>query len=695
MPKEAFLLEIGTEEIPARFLTPALTQLAEAAAQKLQGARLTYDKIKTFGTPRRLALLVEGLADRQEDLQEKKKGPAVKAAYDAAGNPTKAAVGFARAQGVEVSDLYTEELDGVPYVFALRTEKGMDTLALLPELCGQLIRSLSFPKPMFWYSKEIRFARPIRWLAALYGDTPVTFSFAGLEAQAQTYGHRFLAPGPHPIPHAAAYPEVMRSLYVLVDPEERKAAIVAQVEAAAAAEEGYSVLDPDLLEEVVNLVEYPGVVTGHFDPAYLNIPQEVLITAMRTHQRYFPVFGGDGRLLPAFIAITNGTKQEYTCNVRAGNERVLKARLADARFFFDEDRKKPLSAYVAELEQIVFLEQLGTMRDKTDRLVRLCEALAAELQVAADVKAAAKRAAYLAKADLLTHMVYEFPELQGTMGMHYALLSGENEAVARAIHEHYMPRFAGDEPAATLPGAIVAIADKMDTLAACFSLGMIPTGSQDPYALRRNASGVVATLAAHRLPLTLQKLCVLAVEGLPDNGREAAAAVVSQLAEFLLQRVRHYFSEQGLRYDVIDAVLTGSDLDLPGLLARARTLQAKLDTPELIMLLTPYTRAANLTRNAQPGVPDPALFVAEAEQALYDAALQARQAVEANVSAGNFEAVFAALAPLYTHIARFFDEVMVMTDDAGLRANRLALLQLVKELFLPLGDISKIVQEKK
>ncbi|HHX73423.1 MAG TPA: glycine--tRNA ligase subunit beta, partial [Firmicutes bacterium] len=471
--------------------------------------------------------------------------------------------------------------------------------------------------------------------------------------------------------------------------------IIARVEAAAAAEGGYSVLDPDLLEEVVNLVEYPGVVTGHFDPAYLNIPQEVLITAMRTHQRYFPVFSRDDKLLPAFIAVTNGTKAEFSGNVRAGNERVLRARLADARFFFDEDRKKPLSDYVDELEQIVFLEQLGTMRNKTERLIRLCDAVATELQVAEDVKAAAVRAAYLAKADLLTRMVYEFPELQGTMGMHYALLSGENEAVARAIQEHYAPRFAGDQPAATLPGAIVAIADKMDTLAACFSLGMIPTGSQDPYALRRGAGGVVATLAAHRLPLTLQRLCVLAVEGLPGTSREAAAAVISQLEEFLLQRVRHYCSEQGLRYDVVDAVLTGGDRDLPGLLSRARTLQAKLDTPELTMLLTPYTRAANLARDAHPGVPDPALFVAAAEKTLYDAALQAQQAVEANVAAGNFEAVFAALAPLYTHIARFFDEVMVMTEDAGLRANRLALLHMVKELFLPLGDISKIVQEKK
>ena len=695
MRKETFLLEIGTEEIPARFMAPALKQLQETAAKELQSTRLGYGDIKTYGTPRRLALLVTDLAATQQDLNEKKKGPAAKAAFDASGSPTKAAEGFARSQGVAVSDLFTEVVDGVPYVFALRKEAGKDTQELLPELCERLIKSLNFPKPMFWYSKDIRFARPIRWLLALYGSETVPFEFAGLTSSNVTYGHRFLAPQSCEITDPSVYSDLMKKLYVIADPKEREAQIAALVQEAAAQLGGHSVLDADLLEEVVNLVEYPKAVTGHFSLDYLEIPQEVLITAMRAHQRYFPVFDASDKLLPHFITISNGTGDEYSANVRAGNERVLRARLADARFFFDEDRKKPLESYVSQLDKIVFMEPLGTMYDKTQRLVKISAAIADKLGLDELVKAAAKRAAYLAKADLMTHMVYEFPELQGTMGMHYARLSGENSDVARAIHEHYAPRFAGDEPAQTLPGAIVAIADKMDTLAACFGLGLIPTGSQDPYALRRGAAGVVTTLTEHKLTLSLTTLCEIALEGLADKLTRAKAEVAAQMEEFLLQRVRYSFTDQGLRYDVIDAVLAGTARDLPGLMNRAQVLQSKLDTPELTLLLTPYTRAANLTRDIAPGETDPALFISAAEKSLYEAAAAAKKAVETGAAAGDFGQVFAALSPLHEPIAHFFDEVMVMADDLTIRQNRLSLLLLVKELFLPLGDISKIVQEKK
>ena len=695
MRKESFLLEIGTEEIPARFINPALKQLAEAAAVEMKRERLVYDDIQAFGTPRRLALLVSGLAEKQQVLEEKKKGPAAKAAYDADGNPTKAAEGFARSQGVAVEELFTEDVAGVPYVFAVRYEPGQDVLSLLPALCERIIRSLNFPKPMFWYSKDIRFARPIRWLTALWGSTAVPFTFAGLTASEMTYGHRFLAPQAVPIKEAAAYPEVMRQSFVMVDPQERKAAITALVEEAAAGLGGHSVLHEELLEEVVNLVEYPGVVTGEFAPEYLEVPQEVLITAMRTHQRYFPVFGADNKLLPYFITISNGTRAEYADNVRTGNERVLRARLADARFFFEEDRKQPLINYVEKLDNIVFMEPLGTMRQKTERTAALVQKLADELGIEAAVRETAVRAAYLAKADLMTQMVYEFPELQGIMGGYYARLSGESEAVAVAVAEHYAPRFAGDAPPATLPAALVALADKMDTLAACFALGLIPTGSQDPYALRRSATGVAATLFAHHLPLTVERLSELALAALQTHLTQPLSEVTAQLADFILQRVRFILAEQGLRYDVIDAVLAGSDHNLPVLRQRAQVLQDKLNSPALEQILTPFTRVANLARSESSKAVTPELLTAAAEKELYQAVLAAAEKVQTAAASGDFNAVFTALTPLYQPIEQFFADVMVMAEDLTLRENRLALLGEIKKLFLTLGDISKIVPEKK
>ncbi|EEG76021.1 glycine--tRNA ligase subunit beta [Dethiobacter alkaliphilus] len=694
MRKETLLLEIGMEEIPARFMEPALEQLEKNARAALTEARLSFGTVSTLGTPRRLTLLVADLADKQADLSEKKKGPAKKAAFDAEGNPTKAAMGFARSQGVSVDELFTEEISSVEYVFAVKNEAGGETLAILPELCTRLIRELSFPKPMFWFSKEIRFARPIRWLAALYGEQEVPFSFAGLTAGRTTYGHRFLSEGPLVLPNASAYLSAMEENSVVVDPAERSKLIVAQVEQAAAALGGRSEVDQDLLEEVVNLVEYPKAVVGNFAAEFLEVPQEVLITAMRAHQRYFPVFDENDVLLPHFITISNGTRDEYLDNVRAGNERVLRARLADARFFFEEDRKKPLADFVTMLDDIVFMEPLGTMRKKTERLKSLAEELAAEAGYDQSTREAASRGAYLSKADLMTHMVYEFPELQGTMGMHYARLSGESEDVSRAVEEHYAPRFAGDSPAKSAAGAMVAIADKMDTLAACFGLGLIPSGSQDPYALRRSALGVVATMLEHQLTMSLNRLCALALEGLTQDITRPAAEVVGEMEEFLWQRVRFLFAEKGLRYDVIDASLGAEADDLPGILARAEILQSKLDTPELTRILTPFTRAANLTRDVQEQNVSVESLVEPAEKELFQAAGEAKDVVDNAAARGDFAAVFAALSPLYAPIDRFFNDVMVMVEDEAVKLNRLALLQYVKALFLHLGDLSKIVQEK-
>ncbi|MBT9139682.1 MAG: Glycine--tRNA ligase beta subunit [Dehalococcoidia bacterium] len=692
MRKETFLLEIGTEEIPARFIGPALTQLEKNARIALEEARLTGGKIGTYGTPRRLVLLVEGLFERQEELNELKKGPARKAAFDASGSPTKAALGFARSQGVTVEKLIVQTVEGVEYVFAARQQTGEDVFTVLPPLCVGLIRSLSFPKPMFWHSKDIRFARPIRWFVALYGSAEIPFSFAGLVAGRKTTGHRFLAPGPLDLPNAAAYLSTMEGHFVLVDPARRSREIVQQVEHAALSVGGRSIVDHELLMEVTNLVEYPKTVVGKFAAEYLEMPQEVLITAMRAHQRYFPVFEEKGSLLPYFIAISNGTRDEYLDNVRVGNERVLRARLADARFFFAEDRKLALADYVAKLDEIVFLEPFGTMRRKTERLLRLCSSLSKEVGLSKQESETVERAAFLAKADLLTQMVSEFPELQGTMGMHYARLSGESDAVSRAVAEHYAPRHATDFPAETLSGAILAVADKMDTLSACFGLGLIPSGSQDPYALRRSALGVVATMLAHGLTVPLNRLCQIALAGLSAEITRSVDEVAREMEEFLLQRVRFLFAEKSLRYDVIDAALGAKSSDLPGLFSRAKLLQSKLDTPELTRILTPFTRAGNLTRGRFESIVLPQLFIKAAEEELYRAAKQAAAILEPAAARGDLSTVFAALVPLSLPIDGFFSAVMVMAEDEAVRENRLALLSYVRDLFLVLGDLGKIVQ---
>ena len=692
MRKDTFLLEIGTEEIPARFIGPVLAQLEKNGRNALADARLAWGEISTYGTPRRLALLVGGLVEKQEDLSEQKKGPAKKAAFDTAGNPTKAALGFARSQGVTVDQFLMQTVEGVEYVFAARRQAGEDVFAVLPSLCVGLIRSLSFPKPMFWHSKDIRFARPIRWLTALYGSAEIPFDYAGLTAGRKTAGHRFLAPGPLDLSNATAYLSTMEDHFVLVDPARRRREIVLQVEQAASSVGGRSIVDQELLSEVVNLVEYPKAVVGKFAPEFLQVPQEVLITAMRAHQRYFPVFEEKGNLLPYFIAVSNGTRDDYLDNVRAGNERVLRARLADARFFFAEDRKLALADYVARLDEIVFLEPLGTMRKKTERLLQLCSSLSKEANLSSQESETVERAAFLAKADLLTHMVCEFPELQGTMGMHYARLSGESEAVACAVAEHYAPRHATDFPAETLPGAILAVADKTDTLAACFGLGLIPSGSQDPYALRRSASGVVATMLTHGLTIPLNRLCQMALAGLSAAITRPVDEVAQEMEEFLLQRVRFLFAEKSLRYDVIDAALGAESSDLPGLLSRAKLLQAKLDTPELTRILTPFNRAGNLTRGRHESTVLPQLFISPAEEELYRAAKQAAAILEPAAARSDFPAVFAALAQLSVPIDGFFSAVMVMAEDEAVKENRLALLMYVKGLFLVLGDLSKIVQ---
>ncbi|HOV79721.1 MAG TPA: glycine--tRNA ligase subunit beta, partial [Bacillota bacterium] len=510
-PKD-YLLEIGVEEMPARFMEPALLELKETASVILKEQRLPFKNVETYGTPRRLTLYVEGLAGSQEPLEVEVKGPAAKVAFKPDGTPTRAAEGFARSQGVAVDDLIRKALGHVEYVFAVKREAGRPAREVLSEVAPAFINGLHFPKPMRWGDLEVRFARPIRWIVSLFGDEVVEFEFAGLKAGRTTCGHRFLSKEPVVLACPEEYFKKMRSNYVLVDPEERRRCIWQQVRELAAAAGGMVEEDGDLLDEINNLVEYPTALVGEFSRDYLKLPREVLVTPMREHQRYFPVVGPDGNLLPKFIAVKNGTA-DHLDTVRAGNEKVLRARLADADFFFREDLKTPLAEKVPALKKIVFQESLGTVYDKVLRLSTLADYLASEAGASEQDRRVALRAAHLAKADLVTNMVYEFPELQGVMGREYAERSGEPREVALAVFEHYLPRFAGDRLPRTMPGKILSMADKIDNIVGCFAIGIQPSGSQDPYALRRQALGISHIVLDGKFAVRLPELVEKAYRG--------------------------------------------------------------------------------------------------------------------------------------------------------------------------------------
>ncbi|MDP3050279.1 MAG: glycine--tRNA ligase subunit beta, partial [Eubacteriales bacterium] len=545
--KSDFLLEIGIEEMPARFLTPALNELESKCTRLLDEKRLTFDAIKTLGTPRRLTVLVKGLVAAQEPLTVEVKGPPRKAAFDIEGSPTKAGAGFARGQGVDPADLVTRLIGQVEYVFAVKQDKGLAAMAVLGEICPQLIGGMSFPKPMRWGYYDFKFARPIRWLTALYGEEVIRFEIAGVSSDRFTYGHRFLSSGMIELSVAGDYAEVLERNYVMVDPVRRREVIWTQVQDAATAEGGRVEENPDLLQEVVNILEYPTAFCGRFPEDYLALPEPVLVTPMREHQRYFPVRGKDGSLIARFVAVRNGTT-EHLDTVRAGNEKVLRARLSDAAFFFREDLESPLSDRVEDLKKIVFREELGSVHEKVERIVALGAVISGMLDASDEARRRVNRAGTLSKADLVTDMVYEFPELQGVMGREYALRSGEEPEVAEAILEHYLPRGAGDVMPSTIPGRILAIADRIDNLVGAFGLGNHPTGSADPYALRRQALAICLISLDSPLYLNLSELFAKAHALYGARLKVGLGEVIDGLNEFFRQRLRGVFQERGLRY---------------------------------------------------------------------------------------------------------------------------------------------------
>lgn len=687
MSERTLLLEIGMEECPARFVGPALGELARLMEERLSAERLAHGGIRTLGTPRRLAVVVEGLAERQAELTQEVKGPPARVAFDETGAPTQAARGFAANQGVRVEELVVKETAGGAYVVAVRHEPGKAATEVLPGVLASVVTSLRFPKSMRWGDGSLRFARPIRWLVALLGDEVVPFGLEGVTSGRATRGHRILADRAIEIASADEYVERLREAgWVLVDVKERRESIRRQVEALAAEAGGELVMDEALLEEVTHLVEWPTALLGTFDRRYLDVPADILITSMKEHQKYFPVRAG--RLLPVFVAVRNGDDTSLDV-VRAGNEKVLAARLADARFFYEEDLKRPLDARLDQLRGILFQERLGSLWDKVERIRGILSRVGAAYPAA--VRAKADRAALLCKADLVTHVVYEFPELQGVMGREYALAAGEDPEVAEAILEHYMPRHAQDGLPQTEPGILVSFADKADTIVGCFAIGLGPTGSADPYALRRQALGIIRTTLAHRPPIALRELVEAAAAG-HERVIDDPSKVIAQVLEFFAGRLRNLLVEEGVRYDLVDAALALGVDDILAARARALALAELAGTETFDALIVAYQRAANLAKKANPGVVvEPGLFAHHEEEALWSALQATRREVDEHVAAGRFDLALAALSGLRPRVDDFFQAVLVMAEDPAVRDNRLALLNAVVQAFGGVADLSLVV----
>jgi glycyl-tRNA synthetase beta chain len=686
------LLEIGTEELPSQFVPPALAELKERATQLLKDARLHHGTIMTLGTPRRLTLWVQELADHQAPVATEVMGPSKAVGFDAQGLPTKAAVGFAGSQGVSVTSLEARPTPKGDYLFAVKKEAGCKTAALLPGFLTELVGGLSFPKAMRWNDTGARFARPIRWLLALYGGKPVRFEFAGLKAGDRTLGHRTLSSGrPMRVKGFQDYKKSLEKAGVIVDMERRRAIITEQIESIAKQKKGLLVWDDALREQAVFSVEMPQAIIGSFDPRYLDLPKDVLMTAMKEHQGYFSLLAKNGNLLPHFVAVVNMRGSEE--KIRAGNERVLAARLADAKFFFDEDRKTRLESRLEKLKGVTFHQKIGTLYQKVGRVTALATKLADTLGDL-DTVEHCRQAAKLCKADLVTGMVGEFPTLQGVMGREYALHDGEPKAVADAIAEHYRPRFAEDSIPASLAGRILSLADRVDTVAAFFSVGLAPSGSQDPFALRRHAYAVIRILVEGEVSLGLNATIQDAVRLLKEQGIPVEDKVAGEMQRFFSERLRYYAQEVAkLRGDLVEAVLArwqSGAFDPQDILVRSQVLQAFAERPEFEALVIAFKRAENITKAQVEDKVEGVLLKEEVEKSLYAAVCSAEEVVPGLIKDAKYKDALETLVKLKAPIDAFFTGVMVMVEDAALRRNRLALLVRVRNLFRLYADFSKV-----
>ena len=677
------LFEIGAEEIPAGFMPNILGQLKQLAETKLNDAHLSFESIATYGTPRRLALIVKGLADTSAEISERHKGPSASIAYDADGNATKAAIGFARGKGLDVADLVVE--DG--YIYAETKTAGVPAKDIVTDMLPQLITGLNFPKSMHWGNLDAKFVRPVRWLVALLDEEVIPVEFATVKSGNVTRGHRFLGADEITIKNAASYVDTLKENFVMVDQDARRELISKQLHDMAASKNASIVWDDDLLEEINYLVEWPTALCGGFEESYLTLPDAAIITPMKDHQRYFPLVDQDGKLLPMFLTVRNGS-DHFIEVVQAGNERVLRARLDDAKFFFNEDRKKPLIDRQDGLTKIVFQEGLGNLADKTERLLKLGRVFGEECGLHEDTAVVLERATELAKTDLTTGMVTEFTELQGVMGKEYALLDGESPEVAEAIFEQYLPRFAGDVLPQTEAGKVLSIIDKVDNIVATFSRGLIPTGSQDPYALRRQTIGILNILLGSEWNISLRPIFKASME-LLNVLAEKQDELLDQVEEFFTLRLKNIFLDREVPHHVIDLLLSNNELSVADAEGLVNALLAnRID--ENVELVQAYTRMYNLVKDVEYTGVNSDLLKEDAEKELFEAASKASEASSAAWEAGDYDAVVAVPATLVPAINKFFEDVMVMDKDEAIKANRLQLVRLAYSVMAIIGDISAL-----
>lgn len=687
------LIEIGCEEIPARFVEDAVDQLGQLLTKRLSEQRIAFDSYQLYATPRRLAVIVKNVAEQQAEQVEEVRGPALRIAQDEAGEWRPAALGFARKQGVKPEELIIRQYKGEPYIFAQKQQQGMKTADWLQEHLPQVFQGIHFPSTMRW-GNRYRFVRPVRWLVVLWGEEVVPVEWVGLQADRVSRGHRFLGQSKISIAQADHYVEILREQNVIVDHHERQKMIKEQIERLEDAHQFIVPIEEKLLNEVTHLVEYPTSLVGQFAPNFLELPKRILTTTMREHQRYFSVEDKTGQLLPYFVTVRNGDQRSLDL-VRKGNEKVLTARLEDASFFFAEDLKLSIDQAVDRLDRMVFREQLGTMGDRVRRVGAIAVYLGQQLSLDEASMICLKRAAQICKFDLATQMVDEFSELEGYMGYEYAKRAGEDPRVALAVLEHHEPRSAQDALPMDMVGTVLSLADKIDTIASHFGIGIQPTGSQDPYSLRRKASGILQILESNKkLPFSLQSLWSVALDILEQEQllQQDRTDVEKELQAFFRTRVKTLCQTKEIRYDVIDAIVAQDDDPLPLRLQKARFLMNQLTREEFKWEVEAFTRAQNLVDSKDEGAPlQPDRLQEEPEQELYQVWQQAKPQFDQAEKGHSVPQMYEALQTMAPVIHRFFDRIMVMVEEDAVRQNRLALLRQIVHLCRRLADFSTLV----
>ncbi len=693
-PMERLLIEIGTEEIPSGYIEPALNAFRTMLLERLRNARIECGDAVIYGTPRRLSVIIDNVASRQSSLTSEITGPPERVAYDENGQPTVAAKKFAEKNGVALNRLEIIETEKGRYLCTRKIEKGQATPVMLKQILPEVILTIPFPRTMRWKNLRIAFARPIHSLAALYGRSVVPFTVGNIKSGRNTFGHRFMSPGKIKLDHPEEYLEKLRSAFVIADISDRKAEMNEKMQQVVAETGGHIKPDDVLIDSVCNLVEYPEAVLGTFDRKFLELPSEILVTAMREHQRYFAVLDANENMMPHFVAVSNNKARDMRVVV-SGYERVLAARLEDARFFYKTDLKRPLEEMVEKLKAVVFQAKLGSVYDKTERVRKLCAFIAMHVGLDAVQAENLDRAAMFCKADLVSHVVIEFPKLQGVIGRVYAEKAGEPQVVARAIEEHYRPTSSGGILPETIIGSILGVADKLDTLCGCFLEGMIPTGASDPYALRRQAIGLIQTALENNFNISLSDAIRYGM-GLFENGDDKKLeTAIEGLLDFVKNRMAHMLEEESISRDMASSVLAVSSDNIPDVWGRARAFCKMKSQPDFESLAVTFKRVVNIIRKADlsetgNGVVNPSLFENQAESILFEEFVETEKRVDDFLQTQDAEAAFHEIANIRKHVDRFFDDVMVMSEESDLRKNRLALLKRISDLFGRLADFSKI-----